>query len=260
MPDLRGVWESREMIWMFAKRDVMVRYKQSVMGVLWTIVQPLALAGVFTLFLGVLADIEAPKGVPRPLYMLSGLVMWLFFANTLARCSESTVQNSALISKVYFPRLVVPVAAALPPLFELAIGMVVVVIPVTLAYGVVPGPQLVLLPLLALLALATALGFGLWFSALNVKYRDFSILIPTIILVGLFITPIVYPFDVVPEHLQPFYAINPMVGVMELYRWALLDLAWPGLLTIIPLVTCVVTVVSGAIYYQRAQQRFVDLF
>ncbi len=258
MPDLRGLWDSREMVYMFAKRDLVVRYKQSVVGIFWSILQPLALAGVFTLFLGVLANVEAPKGIPQPLYMTSGIIMWLFFANALGKCSSSTMESADLISKVDFPRLVVPVSAALPTIVDFAIGMVVV-IPITLAYGVVPGVQVVLLPLIGLLALATALGFGLWFSALNVKYRDFSILVPTLILVGLFITPIVYPFDAVPAHLQAFYAINPMVGVMEVYRWALLDFAWPGWLLAIPLVTATTTIVTGAIYFQRAQQRFVDI-
>jgi lipopolysaccharide transport system permease protein len=185
--------------------------------------------------------------------------MWLYFTGAISLSSESTVASAQLISKVYFPRIIIPVAGVVLPLTDFALGLVVV-IGVTLAYGIVPPVQVVLIPLLAVLTLMTALGVGLWFSALNVKYRDIRLLVPFLIQVGLFVTPIVYPFSLVPHGLRPFYALNPMVGVLEAYRWMLFPHAsWPGAIILIPLGASVFLLVTGALYYRHAERDFADV-
>jgi len=255
---LGELWQQRDLVYLLARRDIAVRYKQAAIGTFWAILQPVFLAVVFSLFFGALQKVEAPEGIPYPLFAVSGMVMWLFFANAMQTCSESTTASAQLISKVYFPRMAIPIAAIAPAALDFAIGFVVVVV-VTLAYGFSLQIQLLLLPVVAALALATALGIGLWLSALNVKYRDVHLLVPFVILVGLFMSPIIYPFDLVPEHLQPLYALNPMVGVLEAYRWMLLGTDWPGTLMLIPIAASLILTVTGAVYFRKAEQVFADV-
>ncbi len=258
LPELRAVWENLDLLYFLARRDVVVRYKQAVAGVFWAVLQPLVLAGVFSVFLGLLAKVQSEEGIPYPLFALSGMVMWLAFAGALQNASASTVASENLISKVYFPRILIPIASIMPSAVDFAVGLVVVLV-VGLAYGFVPDLRVLAVPLIFLLAAITALGAGLWLSAMNVKYRDVHLLVPLLILIGMFVTPVVYPFSLVPEQLQPIYALNPMGGVLETYRWALLGTDWPGTLILIPVTVGVFSLISGLFYFQRAQRNFADV-
>jgi lipopolysaccharide transport system permease protein len=258
-PDWRGLWAHRELIYLLGRRDVTIRYKQSLIGALWAVVQPLSLAAVFSIFFGVLADIDTGTDVPYPVFAILGMVTWLFFTSAITKVSTSMVTSSTLVSKVYFPRLVIPIAATLAPVIDFTIGFVVALV-VTLAYGVVPPVQVLLVPLLVPIVLMVVLAFGIWLSALHVKYRDVNNVVPFVVLVGLFITPIIYPFSQVPEAYQPLYGLNPMVGVMELMRWMVLPgSAFPELLILVTFVESVVLLVTGLLYFDRAQRSFADL-
>jgi lipopolysaccharide transport system permease protein len=258
-PDWRALWAHRELVYVLARRDVAILYKQSVIGAAWAVVQPLALAGVFSLFFGLLAHIHTGTDVPYPVFAVLGMVTWLFFANALAKVASSTIDNAPLISKVYFPRLVIPLATVLAPTVDFAVGMVVA-IAVTLAYGVIPPVQVVLIPLIVPCVLAVVLGFGLWLSAIHVKYRDIGNVVSFAILLGLFITPIVYPFSNIPDGYQALYGLNPMVGVLELMRWMVLPGSdFPLWLMVATLVESAVLLVSGVLYYGRAERSFADV-
>jgi homopolymeric O-antigen transport system permease protein len=258
-PDWRELWSHRELLAVLARRDVSVRYKQSFMGALWSLVQPLSFAAVFSIFFDLLADIDTGTDVPYPVFAVLGMVTWLFFTGALVKVSESTVASATLISKVYFPRLVIPLAAVAAPTVDFVVGMVVA-LAVTLAYGVIPPVQVVLVPLMIPLVLAVTLGFGLWFAAVNVKYRDIGNLVSFIVLLGLFISPIVYPFSTVPSQYHVLYGLNPMVGVLELMRWMVLPGAdFPTLLIFVPLVESAILTATGLLYFGRAQQSFADV-
>jgi lipopolysaccharide transport system permease protein len=258
-PDWRDLWAHRELLYVLAKRDVAVLYKQSYIGAFWAVMQPLLLATVFSVFFGLLADIETGTSTPYPVFAVLGMVTWLFFTSSLLQVSNSTVTNGALISKVYFPRLIIPISSVLAPTIDFGFGFLVALV-VTFAYGVVPPVQVVLAPLLVPLILAVALGFGFWLAAIHVKYHDIGNLVSFIVLVGLFISPIVYPFSSVPPEYQPFYAINPMVGVLELMRWIVLPdsyLSWK--LAIVPFVESAFLIVTGILYFGRAERSFADV-
>jgi lipopolysaccharide transport system permease protein len=258
-PDWRGVWARRELIYLLGRRDVTIRYKQSAVGALWAVVQPLSLAAVFSIFFGVLAHIDTGTDVPYPVFAILGMVTWLFFTAAISKVSMSMTSSSTLVSKVYFPRLVIPLASTLAPVIDFVIGFVVALI-VTLAYGVVPSVQVVLVPLLVPIVLLVVLAFGLWLAALNVKYRDINNLVPFVVLIGLFITPIIYPFSHVPEAYQPLYGLNPMVGVMELMRWMVLPgFDFPAWLLGITFVESIVLLATGLLYFARAERSFADL-
>jgi lipopolysaccharide transport system permease protein len=247
------------LVYFLVRRDIAIRYKQSAVGALWAVLQPVLLGIVFSLFLGSLAKVPSEEGIPYPVFALSGMVMWLYFASSISLTSNSTVGNAELISKVYFPRIIIPLAASLQPVMDFAIGVVVVLVAMAI-YGVAPAPQVVLIPLIVPVALAVALGLGLWLSALHVRYRDVQVIVPFAIQVGLFITPIIYPFDLVPENLQPLYALNPMVGVLELYRWMLFaEAPWPGAIVAIPFLAGLVLLFTGARFFQRAERSFADV-
>jgi lipopolysaccharide transport system permease protein len=258
-PNLRELWDYRDLAFFLVKRDVSIRYRQTLIGTVWAILQPLLLAVVFSVFLGHYAKVPSGANVPYPVFALTGMAMWLYFSQAMQFASDSTVNSRELIGKVWFPRMIIPMAAVLPPAIDFVPAFAVALI-VQLAYGIVPPVQILLVPFLAVLTLVVALGAGLWLSALNVKYRDIRLVVPFLIMIGLFVTPIVYPFDSVPETVQPFYAINPLVGVLEAYRWMLFpDADWPGWLLAIPLATAAILLVSGAYYFTRAERSFADV-
>jgi lipopolysaccharide transport system permease protein len=258
-PDLREVWEHRDLIYLLVRRDISVLYRQSAVGAGWAILQPVLLAVVFSVFLGLLAKVPSAQGIPYPVFAVSGMVMWLFFSNAMSRSSESTMASSVLISRVYFPRVIIPVAAVIPSLVDFAVG-VVVVLGAMFLYGTDPSVRVVLLPVVVLVALTTALGIGLWLSALHVRYRDVQHILPFLILVGLFISPITYPFSLVPADLQPVYALNPLVGVLEGYRWILFaDYPFPGGVLVIPLVASMALLITGALFFERMETTFADV-
>ncbi len=259
LPDLREVWAHRDLLFYMARRDVAVRYKQSLIGVFWALLQPLVLATVFTVFFSILQKIDAPHGIPYALYAASGMVLWLFISGALQFASESMVTSAPLIRKIYFPRLIVPLASIAPAAVDFAIGLVVI-LGVAAAYGYYPALELLALPLVVAFALLVISGFALWLSALNVRYRDIHLAVPFIILIGLFVSPILYGLDTVPDDLQAVYAINPVVGVMEVYRWMLLGSPFPDWpIVAIPIAVSSLILVTGAFYFQRAEQSFADV-
>jgi lipopolysaccharide transport system permease protein len=257
-PDFKELWAHRDLVYFLARRDVALRYKQSVIGTFWAVLQPVLLAAVFSVFLGLLAKVPSESGIPYPLFAVSGLVMWLFISQGIIKATTSTVESSDMISKIYFPRLAIPLAAVMPSTVDFLVSFVVVVL-VSLGYGFVPGPQILLIPTVLLLALTCTLGTGLWAAALNAKYRDIQHLVSFGLLLGLFIAPIVYPLSQVPENLQVIYALNPVVGVLEAYRWVLLGTN-PELISIaMSVVISTALLITGVIYFRRAEQSFADV-
>jgi homopolymeric O-antigen transport system permease protein len=258
LPSVGELWDNRDLIYYLARQYVVVRYRQAVVGVLWAVIQPVVIAVVFSVFLGLLAKVPSEKGIPYPLFAISGMVMWLYFARTLDAVAASTADSGALISKIYFPRLAIPIASVAAPSIDFLFGLLVVVV-AAVAYGFPPSVQLLLVPIPFLFALLTATGLGFWLSALNVKYRDIRLIVPFALLIGLFITPITYPFSLVPDNLQALYSLNPMVGVLEMFRWCVLGTSWPGALLLIPATTSVVFFLAGALYFHRAERGFADV-
>ena len=258
-PNLREIWGHRDLVYYLARREVAARYRQSVVGVFWAILQPVLLAVVFSVFLGLLAKVPSQPGVPYPVFAVSGMVLWMFISGALMIASGSTVANETLISKVYFPRVIIPLTYLFPSMMDFAFGFLVVV-GAMLIYGVQFHVQILLVPVVLLLSVATVLGAALWLSALNVRYRDVHQAVPFLILVGLFVSPITYPFHLVPENLQPLYALNPVVGLLEAYRWTLFGTSdWSVVVILIPVVMSVVLLVTGAAYFQRAERTFADV-
>ena len=258
-PNLRELWDYRDLAFFLVKRDVSIRYRQTLIGTVWAILQPLLLAVVFSVFLGHYAKVPSGADVPYPVFALTGMAMWLYFCQAMQFASDSTGRSRELIAKVWFPRMIIPVAAVVPPAIDFVPAFVVALI-VSSPTASCRRSRSCSCRCSLLLTLIVALGAGLWLSALNVRYRDIRLVVPFLILVGLFVTPIVYPFDVVPESVQPIYALNPMVGVLEAYRWMLFPGAdWPGWLIAIPLVPAIVLLVSGAWYFTRAERDFADV-
>lgn len=220
------LWDYRELFYFLTWRDIKVRYKQTALGAAWAVLQPVLTMVVFSVFFGKLAGI--PSGdVPYPVFAFAALVPWTFFASAVALAGNSLVEQERILAKVYFPRLIVPTAAVLASLVDFAIAFVVL-LGLMLVYGIVPSAALLVLPLLVLLAVATALAVGLWLSALNVKYRDIRYAIPFVVQLWLFISPVAYSSSLVPEPWDAVYGINPMAGVIDGFRWALLDADPPG--------------------------------
>jgi lipopolysaccharide transport system permease protein len=255
--DLRELWWFRELVYFLALRDVKVRYKQTALGVAWVILQPLLAMGIFSIVFGQRG--LTTNGVPYPLFVVSGLVPWFYFSNATTGASGSVVGNTQLISKVYFPRLAIPLAAVLAGLVDLGIGLLLA-IALVIAFGVGLGPQLLALPLLIVLLVLTALGVSVWLSALDVQYRDVRYAVPFFIQVWLFATPVIYAAADVPERWQPLLALNPLTGVIEGFRWALLGSGEPPLAALG--VSCIVVVcvlASGLLYFRRMERTFADV-
>ncbi len=255
---LRELWEYRELLLFLAWRDISVRYKQTVLGAAWAIIQPFFTMLVFSLFFGRLGNIPS-DGVPYPIFTYAALLPWQYFATALTGSGDSLVGSANLLSKVYFPRLVIPMASVLPPLVDFALAFVIL-LGMMLFYGIVPTWNVVWLPLFLLLALITALGAGLWLSAMNVQYRDIRYTIPFLVQFWMFASPVAYPSSMVPEPWRPLYGLNPMAGVIEGFRWALLDTnTGPGPMMAVSVVMALLLLVSGAFYFRRMEKRFADV-
>jgi lipopolysaccharide transport system permease protein len=250
----------RDLLFFLMWRDVKVRYKQTVLGAAWAFIQPFFTMLIFTLFFGTLGGMgERTGGIPYPIYTFTALVPWAFFAFALGQASECLVANANLIKKVYFPRLVVPLAAVLAGTVDFLIAFATL-IAMLLYYGIVPNWHVVLLPVFMLLALATSLGVGLWLSALNVQFRDVRYTLTFGTQLWMFATPIAYPIAIVPEQWRPLYAVNPMVGVVEGFRWALLGTGdGPGPMLVVSAAIAVALLVSGAYYFRRMEKSFSDI-
>jgi lipopolysaccharide transport system permease protein len=252
------LWEYRELIYFLVWRDIKVRYKQTVLGAAWAIIQPFFTMVVFSLFFGKLGKIPS-DGVPYPVFTYAALVPWTFFAGSLSHASDSLVGSANLIKKVYFPRLVVPISSVLAGTLDFVLAFVVL-LGVMLFYGIVPTGNVMWLPLFLLLALVTALGVGLWMSALNVEFRDVRYVVPFLVQFWLFATPIAYPSSLLSEPWRTLYGINPMVGVVEGFRWALLGTATgPGPIIVVSCFVALLVLVSGAFYFRRMEKTFADI-
>lgn len=257
--DAKEVWAFRELLWFLTWRDIKVRYKQTVLGAGWALLQPLLTMVVFSIFFGRLAGVPS-DGLPYPLFAFAGLVPWTLFAFALTQSSMSLVQSSQLVTKVYFPRILLPVSSTLAGVVDLVIALVVL-LAMGAWYGVSPRPAaLLVLPLLLALTLATATGVGLWLSAINAQFRDVRYTLPFITQVWLFLTPIAYPTSLLSDRWAAVYAINPMVGVVEGFRWSLLGSAAPvGREIAISSLVAVTLLVTGIAYFKRMERAFVDV-
>jgi lipopolysaccharide transport system permease protein len=256
---LAELWQYRELLYFLSWRDVKARYKQTALGVAWAIVQPFCTMVVFSLFFGRLAGVPS-DGIPYPVFAYAALVPWNFFANGLDKASTSLVVGSNLITKVYFPRLAMPVAAVVSGVVDFVLAFVVLV-GMMLFYDLVPSIKIVVLPLFLLLALVTALGTALWLSALYVQYRDIRHVVPFLIQLWLFSTPVAYPSSLLSSPTWRFvYGLNPMVGVIDGFRWALLGTtAAPGLMLVASSVVAVAVLIGGALYFRRMEKNFADV-
>lgn len=254
---LREVWEYRELLYFLTWRDIKVRYKQTALGVAWAIIQPFFTMLVFT-FIRSLAKIPS-DGIPYPVFCYAALVPWTFFANGLTNSSNSLVGSSNLLSKVYFPRLTIPLATVFSGIVDLLLAFALLLV-MMLYYGVAPTWQMVWLPLFLLLALITSLGVGLWLSALNVKYRDVKYIVPFIAQFWLLATPIAYPSSLLKEPWRTIYGLNPMAGVVEGFRWALLgSKITVGPLLVVSALMAVLILAGGAFYFRRMEKTFADI-
>ncbi len=255
---LREVWEYRELLYFLIWRDIKVRYKQTALGAAWAILQPVLTMVVFSIFFGKLAKVPS-DGIPYPIFSFCALLPWQLFAYALTQSSNSLVASQGLITKVYFPRLIIPFSAVLAGLVDFGIAFVVL-LGMMFHYGIVPTVAILTLPLFLLLAIATALAVGLWFSALNVEYRDVRYTIPFLVQFWLFITPIAYSSSLVPEQWRLLYGLNPMAGVVEGFRWALLGkTGGVGPLVLISAVVVCLLLVGGLLYFRRMEKTFADV-
>lgn len=253
------VWRYRELFYFLAWRDILVRYKQTAIGIAWSVLRPLATMVVFTLVFGTFAGLPS-QGAPYPVMVFAAMLPWQFFATALAECSNSLVVNSNLLSKVYFPRLIVPSSAIIVCVVDFVISFVLLFL-LMVWYGVWPDWRMLTLPLFFLLAMLCALGSGLWLAALNVKYRDFRYVVPFIVQFGLYISPVGFSSSVVPERWRLIYSLNPMVGVIDGFRWAILGegqkLSWDGLA--LAVAGTAVLLVLGIRYFRQTERAFADI-
>lgn len=257
---LSDIWPFRELVYFLGWRDIKVRYKQAFIGAAWAVLQPVIMMVIFTLFLGRVAHVVFP-GVPYAVGVFCGLLPWTFFANSVAGASDSLVANANLVSKVYFPRLVMPAGSIVAWLPDLGIASVVL-IGLMAIYRVVPHWTTVFLPLFVLFAIFASASVGVWFSALNVAYRDVRYAVPFLIQVWLFATPVVYPISAVPEQFRFLYALNPMVGVVQGFRWCLLGpvSGSPDLgMIAVSAVATLVLLCGGLLYFKRVEHFFADV-
>jgi lipopolysaccharide transport system permease protein len=255
---LGKLWEYRELLYFLTWRDIKIRYKQTILGAAWAVIQPLMTMVVFSIFFGRLAQIPS-DGVPYPIFSFAALVPWTFFAHGLTHASNSLVESANLVKKVYFPRLILPLASVLSGVVDFVLAFLVL-LGMMLAYGIVPTAHLLWLTGFVLLALATSLGVGLWFSAMNVQFRDVRYTVPFLTQLWLFATPIAYPSSLLAEPWRTVYGVNPMVGVVEGFRWVLLDTptAPRPMLAVSALVTLAL-LMSGALYFRRMEKTFADV-
>ena len=255
---LRELWEYRELLYFLIWRDIKVRYKQTVLGAGWAIIQPLFTMMVFSLFFGRLAKVPS-DGIPYPLFSYTALVPWTFFAQGLSQSSDSLVGSSNLIKKIYFPRLAIPIGTVCAGMVDFALAFGVLLM-LCLSYGVRPTANILWLPLFVLLALVTALGVGLWLSAFNVKYRDVKYVVPFFTQVWMFATPIAYPSSLLSGKWRIVYGLNPMAGVVEAFRWALLGTKTaPSMMILISSVAAMAILIGGAYYFRRMEKTFADV-
>lgn len=256
--NLKEIWDYRDLMFFLAWRDINIRYKQTILGAAWAVVQPVLTMILFTIFFGRMAGVPS-EGAPYPLFAFAALLPWQYFATTLGNAANSLVNNSNLLSKVYFPRLLIPLTSLFPPAVDFLIAFMVF-IGLMFYYRWVPTLNMIWLPAFLLLAMVTTLGAGLWFAAMNVKYRDVRHIVSVLVQFGMFLSPVAYPSRIVPMPWLQIYALNPMVGVIEGFRWALLGtVALPLRLIAISSVAALVMLVSGLYYFRYTEKTFADI-
>jgi lipopolysaccharide transport system permease protein len=255
--DLHELIAYRELVLAFVVKDLRVRYKQTFFGIAWAVFQPVLAALVFSVVFGRIAKLPT-DGVPYLVFVYSGMVVWLQFSSGISAAAQSLVESRELVTKLWFPRILAPLAAVFPPLVDFAVSLVILGILVA-AYGIVPGPQLVLVPLWMLLGLLLALATGLWLSALNVKYRDVKHLLPFLLQIWFFTTPVVYSSASIHGAWRWVFALNPLTSLVECFRWSVIDGRPPGLPVLVSLAVGLLMLVSGIAYFRRVEQYFGDL-
>jgi len=256
----KDLWRYRELFYFLAWRDVLVHYKQTFIGIAWTVIRPVMTMVVFTVLFGMIGKFPKPQGVPYPLLVFSAILPWQFFANALTASSGSLVGNANLISKVYFPRMIIPVSAVMVSLVEFLISFLVLC-GMMIWYQYWPTWRMLCLPLLVVVVFAAAMGLGIWFTTLNVKYRDFRYIIPFMVQMGSYISPVGFSSDVVPERWRLLYSLNPMVGVIDGFRWAVLGgrnmIDPPGFALSLTLIA--ILLFGGMVYFRKMERRFADI-
>jgi lipopolysaccharide transport system permease protein len=254
--DVAELWASRELVLILALRNVKIRYKQTVLGVGWAILQPLAAVAIFTVVMRRLAHLPS-EGIPYPVFVYSGLAVWIYFANGASMAAESLAQYRELVTKVYFPRLLAPLAAVLPSLIDLGISILAVGVFMAI-FGVTPSWAIVLLPLWIVAAIGTTFGVGVWLSALNARYRDVRNALTFLLQIWLFATPVAYPSSLVHGGWRFLLYVNPVAGVVTGFRWSLVGAEPPGLAALVSLASGLVVLVFGLVYFARVERRLAD--
>jgi lipopolysaccharide transport system permease protein len=253
------VWRFRELFWFLVWRDILVRYKQTVIGVAWSVIRPIATMLAFTVVFGLLAKLPS-EGVPYPLLVFAAMLPWNFFANALSESSNSLIGNANLLTKVYFPRIIIPFSSIIVSLIDFVISLVIMA-GIMLWYGYLPDWKIITLPLFLILALLPVAGAGLWFSALNVKYRDFRYVVPFVLQFGLYVSPVGFASSIVPEKWRLLYALNPMVGVIDGFRWALLSgsvaFYWQGL--VLSTLLSLILLITGLWFFRKTERILADV-
>lgn len=256
--NLRPVWEYRELLYFLVWRDIKVRYKQTAIGAIWAVLQPLLTMMIFALIFGRFAKIPSDN-VPYPIFAFAGLLPWTYFSQAISRSGMSLVGDANLIRKIYFPRIIIPASAVIAPVIDFALSFVILMV-MMVWYRVTPTRAVLMLPLFFCLAVVAALGTSLWLSALNVRYRDVGHAIPFLVQFWMYASPIVYPISIIPKTWRPFYNLNPIAGVAEGFRWGLLGKQAPDLQGIaIGSVVAVVLLMSGLVFFKRMERTFADI-
>ncbi len=255
----KDIWRYRELLFFLSWRDILVRYKQTVIGLLWAVLRPLLTMLVFTFVFGNIAKMPSEGGAPYPILVFSAMLPWQFFASALQESGNSLISNANMISKIYFPRLVIPTSAVIVSFIDFLISFLILIV-LMAVYGFTPAFRILALPLFTIIAFFAAMGFGLWLAALNVKYRDFRYIIPFVVQFGLYISPVGFSSSIIPGQWRLFYSLNPMVGVIDGFRWAIIgntQVYMPGFI----LSSAVVTVVflTGLFYFRRTEKVFADI-
>ncbi len=253
----RDLWAYRDLALFLALRDLQVRYKQTIFGVAWAVIQPLAGVAIFTFVFGRLVNVPS-DGLPYPLFVYVGMIVWIYLSTAVNEAAQSLTEKSALVTKIYFPRILAPFAAALPGLVDLGISMVILG-GFMAFYGIVPGVSALLFPAFVFALALVATGAGVWLAALNVQYRDVRYALPFLVQVWLFLSPVVYPTSLVDGAARYVFALNPLVGVIDGARWALLGAPPPGAAALVSLATGTALLVTGIVYFQRVERRFADV-
>ncbi len=256
----KDLWRYRELFYFLAWRDILVRYKQTVIGVAWALIRPLLTMLVFTVVFGKLAKLPSDASAPYPIMVFAAMLPWQFFSTAFAEAGGSLLGNAGMISKVYFPRLVIPTSAVIVSFVDFLISFIILIM-LMAWYRFIPDARILLLPLFILIAFAASLGAGLWIASLNVRYRDFRYIIPFVTQMGLYVSPVGFSSSIVPERWRLLYSLNPMVGVIDGFRWAIIggkyQIYWPGF--VLSLVVVAILLAGGVYYFRKTEKTFADM-